>query len=80
MLVLSCVPLCLLRLIAGACRKQALSIAPNKYGLAYGGYYQISTHVLINAGDGSVAVTCGGAEIGQGLDTKLAQVGRYFST
>ncbi|EGD72878.1 hypothetical protein PTSG_04607 [Salpingoeca rosetta] len=54
--------------------KQGFAIAPNKYGLGVGGFYHVSTHVLVNGGDGTVAVTCGGNEIGQGLDTKLAQV------
>eukprot|EP01147_Barroeca_monosierra_P002142 gene2142-5172_t len=54
--------------------KRGLTIAPNKYGLGVGGFYRISAYVLVNGADGTVAVSCGGSEIGQGLDTKLAQV------
>ena len=54
-------------------RKRGLSIQANKYGIAWGGA-NYSCYVAINAIDGSVVVSHGGTEVGQGVDTKVAQV------
>ncbi len=57
-------------------RKRAIAMIPLKYGaqyevpaLNYG-----SALVSVFAGDGSVVVQCGGVEMGQGLQTKVAQI------
>ena len=52
-------------------RKRGLSLLPVKYGITLSGYKMAST-VRIFA-DGSVHVVHGGAEVGQGIHTKVAQ-------
>eukprot|EP01102_Stenamoeba_stenopodia_P002690 TRINITY_DN12548_c0_g1_i1.p1 TRINITY_DN12548_c0_g1~~TRINITY_DN12548_c0_g1_i1.p1 ORF type:complete len:482 (-),score=124.30 TRINITY_DN12548_c0_g1_i1:168-1613(-) len=52
--------------------KQGISITPCKYGIQWNGQY---FHCMVNIfSDGSVQVSCGGIEMGQGLNTKVAQV------
>jgi xanthine dehydrogenase/oxidase len=57
-------------------KKRGIAMIPLKYGaqyevpaLNYG-----SALVSVFAGDGSVVVQCGGVEVGQGLQTKVAQI------
>lgn len=51
-------------------RKRGLSMTPVKYHVG-----QMSTGAIVNVyGDGSVQVTHGGSEIGQGINTKVVQV------
>ena len=57
-------------------KKRGIAMIPLKYGaqyevpaLNYGGAL-----VSVYAGDGSVVVQCGGVEVGQGLQTKVAQI------
>ncbi|KAF2900359.1 hypothetical protein ILUMI_05828 [Ignelater luminosus] len=56
-------------------KKKALSLVPMTYILRYAG--NLSSTVAIYAGDGTVAVSHGGIEIGQGINTKVAQVCAY---
>ena len=51
-------------------KKKALSIVPIKWGIGVS-WTQYSVLVNINAGDGSVLVTHGGIEMGQGINTKV---------
>ncbi len=59
-------------------KKRGLSMIPLKYGVSYtgprGAFNQ--GYALVNAysSDGSVLVLCGGIEMGQGLNTKMAQI------
>eukprot|EP00042_Codosiga_hollandica_P056153 m.803689 g.803689 ORF g.803689 m.803689 type:complete len:1324 (-) comp59281_c0_seq1:203-4174(-) len=53
-------------------RKRAISIAPNKYGIAWGSNF-FSILISVSAADGSVSISSGGSEMGQGLDTKVTQ-------
>eukprot|EP01012_Entosiphon_sulcatum_P069112 TRINITY_DN9970_c0_g1_i1.p1 TRINITY_DN9970_c0_g1~~TRINITY_DN9970_c0_g1_i1.p1 ORF type:complete len:1321 (-),score=227.62 TRINITY_DN9970_c0_g1_i1:116-4078(-) len=53
-------------------RKRGLSLVPVKFGVGWIGS-QFHTLLVVSA-DGSVSVTTGGIEIGQGLHTKVAQV------
>lgn len=59
-------------------RKRGLSMIPLKYGIAYsdsrGVLDQAGAYVTAYAFDGSVLVAHGGVDMGQGLQTKLAQV------
>lgn len=52
--------------------KKGIAVAPMQYFIAYFG----SMHAIVSVfhGDGSVAVSTGGIEIGQGLNTKVTQV------
>lgn len=45
-----------------------MSLVPMKYALDYGGNF--NALVSIFAGDGTVSITHGGIEMGQGLHTK----------
>jgi xanthine dehydrogenase/oxidase len=53
-------------------RKRGISICPVKYGIGWSGY-NAGVNISINLADGSVMVTHTGAEIGQGINTKVAQ-------
>lgn len=59
-------------------RKRGISMIPLKYGIAYTGprgtLNQGYALVNIYHADGSVLVNCGGVELGQGLNTKMAQI------
>ena len=54
-------------------QKKGISLIPIRYGHTYWGTrYHVS--ISVYQGDGSVAVTHGGIEMGQGINTKVAQV------
>ncbi len=59
-------------------RKRGIAMVPQKYGIAFteprGALNASSALVNINMADGSVVVTHGGVEMGQGLNTKIAQL------
>ncbi|XP_067617387.1 LOW QUALITY PROTEIN: xanthine dehydrogenase-like [Eurosta solidaginis] len=55
-------------------RKRGISLVPTKYGIAFGGMHLNQSGALVNIYlDGSVLLTHGGVEIGQGLHTKMIQ-------
>ncbi|XP_030369374.1 xanthine dehydrogenase [Scaptodrosophila lebanonensis] len=55
-------------------RKRGISIVPTKYGIAFGVMHLNQGGALINIyADGSVLLSHGGVEIGQGLNTKMIQ-------
>ncbi|XP_019892305.2 xanthine dehydrogenase-like [Musca domestica] len=55
-------------------RKRGISIVPTKYGIAFGVKHLNQGGALINIyTDGSVLLSHGGVEIGQGLHTKMIQ-------
>ena len=57
-------------------KKSGISIVPMKYpALWKDGYYSVNMSVFNH--DGSVSLSHGGIEIGQGIHTKLAQVCAY---
>ncbi|KAL3841842.1 hypothetical protein ACJMK2_019941 [Sinanodonta woodiana] len=57
-------------------KKKGLSIVPMKFGISWiGANYGVN--VSVYAGDGTVAITHSGIEMGQGLNTKVAQVCAY---
>ncbi|MGH6903393.1 MAG: molybdopterin cofactor-binding domain-containing protein, partial [Geminicoccaceae bacterium] len=57
-------------------RKRGISMLPIKYGVAYTflPYNQGSAYVAVYAQDGSIVVHTGAVEMGQGVNTKLAQL------
>ena len=54
-------------------RKRGISIDPVKYGIGWA-YYNAGCHVGIFRRDGTVTVSHSGCEVGQGINTKVAQV------
>lgn len=57
-------------------RKRGISLVPVKYNMEEAGY-ALGALVSIYAADGSVEVVHGGVEIGQGINTKVAQSVAY---
>ena len=58
-------------------RKRGLAIIPNKYCLAFGVRHLNQAGALLHVyTDGSVLLTHGGIEMGQGLHTKMIQVSK----
>ncbi|WP_298899661.1 molybdopterin cofactor-binding domain-containing protein [uncultured Psychroserpens sp.] len=59
-------------------KKRGISMIPLKYGISFNGprgaLNQGGAYVLIYSGDGSVLVYHGGVEMGQGIQTKMAQI------
>ncbi|XP_065883616.1 xanthine dehydrogenase-like isoform X2 [Dysidea avara] len=55
-------------------RKRGISVVPLKWGAIWQDIGFFTVMISIYAGDGTVAVTHGGIEIGQGINTKVAQV------
>lgn len=57
-------------------RKRGISMIPVKYGLGFNvsAFEQAGALLEVYAGDGSVLIRQGGAEVGQGIGTKVAQV------
>ncbi|XP_013399614.1 xanthine dehydrogenase/oxidase-like [Lingula anatina] len=58
-------------------KKRGIAITPTKYGVSYGGsgfLDQGAALIHVYQGDGSVLITHGGTEMGQGLHTKLIQI------
>lgn len=56
-------------------RKRAMKLIPMTYELFYIGPY--NSLISVYQGDGTVVVTHGGIEMGQGINTKVAQVCAY---
>ncbi|KAF0711448.1 hypothetical protein As57867_005257, partial [Aphanomyces stellatus] len=57
-------------------KKRGVAVTPVKYGITNSGL-KYGAQVSICSGDGSVLVTHGGCEVGQGIDTKAAQMAAY---
>lgn len=56
-------------------KKRGLALVPTKYGVAFGLPYLNKGGALLHVySDGSVLLTHGGMEMGQGLHTKMVQV------
>ena len=53
-------------------RKRGVSLTPVKYGIGWDGA-NYGVLINVNAGDGTVMVSHSGIEMGQGIDTKVAQ-------
>ncbi len=57
-------------------RKRGISVCPVKYGIGWN-YYNAGVRLGVRSEDGSVVVSHSGTEIGQGINTKLAQAVAY---
>ena len=56
-------------------KKQGVALTPTKLGIAFGASFSNQGSALLHVyTDGSVLLTHGGIEIGQGLHTKMVQV------
>ncbi|MPC17990.1 Xanthine dehydrogenase/oxidase [Portunus trituberculatus] len=58
-------------------KKRGLTVMPMLWPHSVPPVYPFSVMVSVNARDGSVSISHGGAEMGQGLNTKVAQVAAY---
>ncbi|CAL4088500.1 unnamed protein product [Meganyctiphanes norvegica] len=58
-------------------RKKGLSILPLLYPLHYPSSFRYGIQVVIYEHDGTVAISHGGIEMGQGINTKVAQVAAH---
>ncbi|KAK3879999.1 hypothetical protein Pcinc_015481 [Petrolisthes cinctipes] len=58
-------------------KKRGLSIMPMLFPFIVPSIYPFPVLVSVNVGDGTITITHGGAECGQGLNTKVAQVAAY---
>ncbi|KAG0710872.1 Xanthine dehydrogenase [Chionoecetes opilio] len=58
-------------------KKRGLSVMPMLWPYSVPPVYPFSVMVAVNARDGSVSISHGGAEMGQGINTKVAQVAAY---
>ncbi|XP_011694377.1 PREDICTED: xanthine dehydrogenase 1-like isoform X1 [Wasmannia auropunctata] len=56
-------------------KKKGIAMVTMKYPILYAGQFNVMVSVC--ARDGSVCVTHGGIEIGQGINTKVAQIAAY---
>ena len=62
-------------------KKRGLAIIPTKYGVAFGRPFLNKGGALLHVyTDGSVLLTHGGMEMGQGLHTKMIQVRPLFNS
>ena len=60
-------------------RKRGLAVTPTKFGIAFTAKFLNQAGALVHVyTDGTVLVTHGGVEMGQGLHTKVAQVQYFF--
>ncbi|KAL3841843.1 hypothetical protein ACJMK2_019942 [Sinanodonta woodiana] len=57
-------------------KKKGLSIVPIKFGIEWNGI-TYGVNLSVYAGDGTVAISHSGIEVGQGINTKVAQVCAY---
>jgi xanthine dehydrogenase/oxidase len=57
-------------------RKRGISMIPNKYGIGIN-FYQAGVNIRLYPGDGSVQLNHSGCELGQGINTKVAQAVAY---
>lgn len=58
-------------------KKRGLSVIPLWYGFDYYEAFRFGIQVAIYERDGTVAISHGGVEMGQGINTKVAQVAAY---
>lgn len=58
-------------------KKRGLSVLPLWYGFDYPSMFRYGMQVTIYEHDGTVAISHGGIEMGQGINTKVAQVAAY---
>ena len=72
-------PLLLFGIRENGWKKRGLALIPTKYGICFGltKYYQAGALLQVYT-DGSVLLSHGGMEMGQGLHTKMVQVCAYL--
>ncbi|CAB4004441.1 xanthine dehydrogenase oxidase-like, partial [Paramuricea clavata] len=59
-------------------RKRGMSIVPLRWGVMYVPGLRFTAYVAIFRKDGTVCITHGGVEIGQGINTRVCQVAAYI--
>lgn len=58
-------------------RKRGVALIPSCFNLSYDVTFRFGGLVNIYAHDGTVSITHGGAEMGQGINTKVSQIAAY---
>lgn len=59
-------------------RKRGIALVPSGFNIGYAGNFRFGGLINIYSHDGTVAITHGGIDMGQGINTKVSQIAAYI--